>query len=155
MKRRKKGNDSIVTSLDQAVIDANFLPLYAQVVSSTVDAFVENRRAVIVVHEVGLVLVLVQFSFIEGVDFVIHDGQWMVCGIPISLNKWSPSMRLLKEELSHVPVWVKFHDVPLVAYTLDELSLMATKIGTPMMLDSYTNSMCLESWREHLCKSYD
>ncbi|GJY62887.1 hypothetical protein Tco_0464347 [Tanacetum coccineum] len=28
--------------------------------------------------------------------------------------------------------------------------LMATKIGTPMMLDSYTNSMYLESW----CRSY-
>ncbi|GJT73014.1 hypothetical protein Tco_1032300 [Tanacetum coccineum] len=41
---------------------------------------------------------------------------------------------------------VKFHDVPLVAYISDELSLMATKIGTPMMLDSYTNFMCLESW---------
>nr|GEY88116.1 hypothetical protein [Tanacetum cinerariifolium] len=41
---------------------------------------------------------------------------------------------------------VKFHDVPLVAYTSDGLSLIATKIGTPMMLDTYTNSMCLESW---------
>ncbi|GJX90861.1 primary amine oxidase-like protein [Tanacetum coccineum] len=62
-------------------------------------------------YDVWLPLALIhEFSFIEGVDFVIHDGQWMVCGIPISLNKWSPSMRLLKEELSHVPVWVKFHD---------------------------------------------
>ncbi|GKE43238.1 hypothetical protein Tco_1470522 [Tanacetum coccineum] len=32
------------------------------------------------------------------------------------------------------------------SYTSDGLSLIATKIGTPMMLDSYTNSMCLESW---------
>ncbi|GKA15233.1 putative ribonuclease H-like domain-containing protein [Tanacetum coccineum] len=45
-----------------------------------------------------------------------------------------------------IDVWVKFHDAPLVAYTSDGLSLIATKIGTPMMLDSYTNSMCLESW---------
>ncbi|GKB88123.1 hypothetical protein Tco_0960395 [Tanacetum coccineum] len=40
---------------------------------------------------------------------------------------------------------VKFHDVPLVVYTSDGLSLIATKIGL-MMLDSYTNFMCLESW---------
>ncbi|GKB67242.1 putative ribonuclease H-like domain-containing protein [Tanacetum coccineum] len=52
---------------------------------------------------------------------------------------------LLKEDLSHVLVWIKFHDVSLVAYTSDGLSLIAMKIGTPMMLDSYTNSMCLES----------
>nr|GEW28671.1 hypothetical protein [Tanacetum cinerariifolium] len=54
-------------------------------------------------------------------------------------------MSLLKEELTHVPVWVKFHDVPLVAYISNGLSLMATKIGTTMMLDSYTNLLCLES----------
>lgn len=34
----------------------------------------------------------------------------------------------------------------MVAYTADGLSLIAFKIGTPMLLDSYTNKMCLESW---------
>ncbi|GJW52162.1 RNA-directed DNA polymerase, eukaryota, reverse transcriptase zinc-binding domain protein [Tanacetum coccineum] len=70
----------------------------------------------------------------------------MVRGVPIFLNKWSPSASLLKEELSHVLVWVNFHDVPLVECTSDGLSLMATKIGNPMRLDTYTNSMRLESW---------
>ncbi|GJY71626.1 hypothetical protein Tco_0475329 [Tanacetum coccineum] len=40
----------------------------------------------------------------------------------------------------------EFHDVLLVAYTSDGLSSIAMKIGTPMMLNSFTNSMCLESW---------
>ncbi|GJU13002.1 zinc knuckle CX2CX4HX4C containing protein [Tanacetum coccineum] len=70
------------------------------------------------------------------------DDSWS----PYFLNKWSPSVSLLKDDLSRVLVWVKFHDVPLVAYTSDGLSMTATKIGTPMMLDSYMNSMCLESW---------
>ncbi|GJY67642.1 zinc knuckle CX2CX4HX4C containing protein [Tanacetum coccineum] len=70
----------------------------------------------------------------------------MIREIPIFLNKWSPSVGLLTEELSHVPIWVKFHDVPLVAYTSDGLSLIATKIDNPMMLDSYMKSMYLESW---------
>ncbi|GKB13446.1 hypothetical protein Tco_0847369, partial [Tanacetum coccineum] len=52
---------------------------------------------------------------------------------------------VLRDELSRVPTWVKFHDFSLVAYTSDGLSLIATIIGTPMMLDSYTNSMCLKS----------
>ncbi|GKF59395.1 hypothetical protein Tco_0176181 [Tanacetum coccineum] len=43
--------------------------------------------------------------------------------------------------------YVKFHDVPLVAFSSDGLSMMATKIGTPMMLDTHMNFMCLESWR--------
>ncbi|GKC21343.1 zinc knuckle CX2CX4HX4C containing protein [Tanacetum coccineum] len=41
---------------------------------------------------------------------------------------------LLKDELLNVPVWVKFHDVPMVAYIPDGLSLMATKTSTLMML---------------------
>ncbi|GJZ91905.1 RNA-directed DNA polymerase, eukaryota, reverse transcriptase zinc-binding domain protein [Tanacetum coccineum] len=86
------------------------------------------------------------FASIEGVESVLRNGPWMIRGIPIFLNKWSPSVSLLKEELLYVPVLVKFHDLPLVAYTSDELSLITTKIGNLMMLDTYTNSMCLESW---------
>ncbi|GJT07354.1 ribonuclease H-like domain-containing protein [Tanacetum coccineum] len=77
---------------------------------------------------------------------VVECGPRMLCRISIFFNKWSPFMSLLKEELSNVPVWVKFHDVLLVAYKSDGLSFMAMKTGTPLMLDSYMNSMCLESW---------
>nr|GEV90504.1 hypothetical protein [Tanacetum cinerariifolium] len=56
------------------------------------------------------------------------------------------SAGLFKEKLSRVPVWMKFHDVSLVAYISDGLSLISMKIITSIMLDSYTNSMCLKSW---------
>ncbi|GKD28415.1 zinc knuckle CX2CX4HX4C containing protein [Tanacetum coccineum] len=36
------------------------------------------------------------------------------------------------------------HDVPLASYTSDSLSMIATKLGKPMMLDSYTSNMCLD-----------
>ncbi|GKD40079.1 RNA-directed DNA polymerase, eukaryota, reverse transcriptase zinc-binding domain protein, partial [Tanacetum coccineum] len=83
-------------------------------------------------------------------DLCASQCPWMINGIPIFLNKWSPSVSLLKEELSHVPVLVKFHEVLSVAYISDGLNLIATKIGTPVMLDSYMNSMCLESLRRSI-----
>nr|GEV36926.1 hypothetical protein [Tanacetum cinerariifolium] len=46
---------------------------------------------------------------------VLRDGPWIIREIPIFLSKWSPSVSPFKEEFSRVPVWVKFHDVPLVA----------------------------------------
>nr|GEW47057.1 primary amine oxidase-like [Tanacetum cinerariifolium] len=49
---------------------------------------------------------------------------------PLDLVHESPSVSLLKEELLLVPVWVKFHDVPLVAYTSNGLILIAMKIVT-------------------------
>ncbi|GKA48743.1 cytochrome P450 [Tanacetum coccineum] len=39
-------------------------------------------------------------------------------------------------------VWVKHHDVPVTAFSEDGLSVIATKLGTPLMLDSYTSDMC-------------
>ncbi|GJR89610.1 uncharacterized protein Tco_0213621 [Tanacetum coccineum] len=87
-----------------------------------------------------------KFSSEKGVDEVLENGPWMIRGIPIILNKWNPSVSLNKENLSKVPVWVKLHDVPLAAFTQDGLSMIASKIGTPILLDSYTTTMCLVSW---------
>nr|GEX27577.1 hypothetical protein [Tanacetum cinerariifolium] len=42
--------------------------------------------------------------------------------------------------------WVKLHDVPLQLFLEDRFSLTATQIGNPIMLDSFTSSMCNNSW---------
>ncbi|GJU83643.1 hypothetical protein Tco_1286008 [Tanacetum coccineum] len=55
-----------------------------------------------------------EFSSTEGIDSMLRDGSWMIR---------------------------EFHDVPLVAYTLDELSLIGSKIGNPMMPNSYMKLM--------------
>ncbi|GJU51167.1 zinc knuckle CX2CX4HX4C containing protein [Tanacetum coccineum] len=53
---------------------------------------------------------------------------------------------LLKEDVSTVPVWIKLHGVPVTAFSGDGLSAIATKLGTPLMLDSYTSDMRMQSW---------
>ncbi|GJU08844.1 cytokinin dehydrogenase 3-like protein [Tanacetum coccineum] len=52
---------------------------------------------------------------------------------------------LLKEDVSTVSVWVKLHGVLVTAFSKDGLSAIATKLGTPLMLDSYTSDMCMQS----------
>jgi hypothetical protein len=52
----------------------------------------------------------------------------------------------MKEELTRIPVWVKLHGVPLQVFNEDGISIIATHIGTPIMLDSFTSSMCIDSW---------
>ncbi|GKA79382.1 cytokinin dehydrogenase 3-like protein [Tanacetum coccineum] len=64
---------------------------------------------------------------------------------PLILKKWHPDENLLKEDDSTVPVWVKLHGVPATAFR-DGLSTIATKLGTPLTLDSYTSDMCMQSW---------
>ncbi|GKB76313.1 putative reverse transcriptase domain-containing protein [Tanacetum coccineum] len=36
--------------------------------------------------------------------------------------------------------------VPVTAFSEDGLSAIPTKLGTPLMLDSYTSDMCMQSW---------
>ncbi|XP_071708023.1 uncharacterized protein [Rutidosis leptorrhynchoides] len=87
-----------------------------------------------------------KFSYEEGMLRVLQEGPWMIRTIPIILNKWSPNISLTKEDLMKVPVWARLYDVPLVGFTDDGLSVIASKIIRPMMLDAYTSTMCKESW---------
>nr|GEX15570.1 hypothetical protein [Tanacetum cinerariifolium] len=49
------------------------------------------------------------------------------------------------EGVCNIPVWVKFHDIHITAFTKDGLSAIAIKLSTPLMLDSYTSAMCTDS----------
>ncbi|GJR53871.1 hypothetical protein Tco_1404392 [Tanacetum coccineum] len=60
--------------------------------------------------------------------------------------KFASLTGLEQDEVTRVPVWVKMHKVPVVAYSEDGLSLIATQIGKPIMLDAFTSSMCVDSW---------
>ncbi|XP_071693441.1 uncharacterized protein [Rutidosis leptorrhynchoides] len=87
-----------------------------------------------------------KFSTEKGLMDVLEHGPWIIRNIPIILNKWSPSVSLTKEDLTKVPLWVKLHDIPIVGFTEDGLSLIASKVGHPKMLDLYTSFMCVEAW---------
>ncbi|GKA36039.1 retrotransposon protein, putative, ty1-copia subclass [Tanacetum coccineum] len=87
-----------------------------------------------------------QFSSMDGLDAMLENGPWFIRNNPLILKKWHPDENLLKEDVSTVPVWVKLHGVPVTAFSEDGLSAIATKLGTPLMLDSYTSDMCMQSW---------
>ncbi|GKC37536.1 ATPase, F1/V1/A1 complex, alpha/beta subunit, partial [Tanacetum coccineum] len=74
-----------------------------------------------------------KFASIYGMDGVLENGPWFIRYAPIILKKWTPNANLLKEDLNSVPIWVKFHDIPIVAFTAEGLSVMATKLGNPIM----------------------
>nr|GEW65603.1 hypothetical protein [Tanacetum cinerariifolium] len=86
-----------------------------RLVFSIVEWFVRNNWEKYGLKKVTLVkgFFFFQFSSNEGVDSVHRDGPWMIRGVSIFLNKWSLFVSLLKEELSCVLLWVKFHDVPI------------------------------------------
>ncbi|GJV07455.1 zinc knuckle CX2CX4HX4C containing protein [Tanacetum coccineum] len=82
----------------------------------------------------------IKFDSRAGLEAVLEGGPWLIHKSLIILKKWSMDTRLLKEELTRIPIWVKLHDVPIQIFEEDGI------IGKHVMLDSYTSSMCNDSW---------
>nr|GEY14391.1 hypothetical protein [Tanacetum cinerariifolium] len=59
---------------------------------------------------------------------------------------YNPDVNLLKKDVGNILVWVKLYGVPATAFSEDGLSAIATKLDTPLMFDSYTSDMCIQSW---------
>ncbi|GJR20093.1 reverse transcriptase domain-containing protein [Tanacetum coccineum] len=80
-----------------------------------------------------------KFASKEGLEKVLQRGLWMISNSSIILTKWSSTLSLKKGEVTSVPVWVKLHGVPILAYSGDVLSLIATQIGA---INTYIGSLC-------------
>ncbi|XP_022014987.1 uncharacterized protein LOC110914505 [Helianthus annuus] len=87
-----------------------------------------------------------KFGDQTGMMNALNEGPWIIRSQPLFLEVWSPSVKLEKKEVKKVQVWVKIHEVPIVAYTEDGLSLIASAIGEPKALDSFSTAMCVDMW---------
>ncbi|GJY34943.1 putative reverse transcriptase domain-containing protein [Tanacetum coccineum] len=85
-----------------------------------------------------------QISSMDGLDVMLENGPWFIQNNPLILKKWHPDENLLKEDVNTVPIWVKLHGIPVTAFSKDCLSAIATKLGTPLMHESYTSDMCMQ-----------
>nr|GEU54347.1 hypothetical protein [Tanacetum cinerariifolium] len=87
-----------------------------------------------------------QFRSRDGLDTMLKNGPWSIYNNLLILKKWHPNVNLLKEDVGIIPVWFKLYGVFVTAFSEDGLSAVTTKLGTPLMLYSYTSDMCLQSW---------
>nr|GEX92367.1 RNA-directed DNA polymerase, eukaryota, reverse transcriptase zinc-binding domain protein [Tanacetum cinerariifolium] len=59
-----------------------------------------------------------------------------------STNKWDPSVILDRKEPNTLPLWIKLVSLPLEAWSNAGLSALASRIGTPLIMDTMTIRMC-------------
>ncbi|GJU76701.1 putative reverse transcriptase domain-containing protein [Tanacetum coccineum] len=91
-----------------------------------------------------ILLLLTMLGTLEGLNAMLEIGPWFIRNNPLILKKWHPYVNLLKEDVGTVLVWVKLHGVPVTAFSEDGLSVISTKLVTPLMLDSYTSDMFMQ-----------
>ncbi|XP_024958931.1 uncharacterized protein LOC112499892 [Cynara cardunculus var. scolymus] len=83
-----------------------------------------------------------KFNDVGGCDQVIEAGPLMIRGIPLFVHRWDPSKGLRKPEHSSCPLWVKLHNIPLVALNREGVSRIASVLGVHKQMDSCTAAMC-------------
>ncbi|GKD70924.1 hypothetical protein Tco_1325014, partial [Tanacetum coccineum] len=59
---------------------------------------------------------------------------------------WTPDANIVKEDVCYIHDLVKFDDITITAFMEDGLSVIETKLDTPLMLDSSIAAMCMDSW---------
>ncbi|KAJ9536534.1 hypothetical protein OSB04_un000286 [Centaurea solstitialis] len=87
-----------------------------------------------------------KFNDYGGSNQVVESGPLMIRGVPLFVEHWDPVKGLTKPIHNTCPLWVKLHDVPLVAFNKEGLSRIASALGVPKQMDACTASMCDKAW---------
>ncbi|KAJ9566332.1 LOW QUALITY PROTEIN: hypothetical protein OSB04_002298 [Centaurea solstitialis] len=87
-----------------------------------------------------------KFNTKGGCDQVIEAGPLMIRGVPLFVSTWDPTLGLVKPEHTTCPLWVKLHNIPLVAFNMEGISRIAIALGVPKQVDACTASMCDNAW---------
>nr|TKR90321.1 hypothetical protein D5086_0000234360 [Populus alba] len=95
---------------------------------------------------------------------VLRGGPYLVYGRPLVLKPMTKFFDFSCEEMSRVPVWVKFPCLPLCCWSLICLSKIASVIGKPIQCDQLTSNLSRMSYArvlveidllEELCHSVE
>ncbi|KAJ9536435.1 hypothetical protein OSB04_un000393 [Centaurea solstitialis] len=87
-----------------------------------------------------------KFNDVGGSNQVVESGPLMIRGVPLFVSHWDPSKGLSKPIHTSCPLWVKLHNVPLVAFNKEGISRIASALGVPKQMDSCTATMCDKAW---------
>ncbi|KAJ9566646.1 LOW QUALITY PROTEIN: hypothetical protein OSB04_002612 [Centaurea solstitialis] len=87
-----------------------------------------------------------KFNDLGGCNQVIANGPLMVRGVPMFVAQWDQLKGLTKPVHKTCPLWVKLHNVPLVAFNKEGISHIASALGVPKQMDACTASMCEKAW---------
>ena len=85
-------------------------------------------------------LYIFRFKDLAARDWVLENGPWYLAGRPIILRFWKPGMEMLNVQITSLPIWVKFFNIPLEYWTATSLGCIASAVGIPLHLDTLTEN---------------
>nr|GEY94124.1 hypothetical protein [Tanacetum cinerariifolium] len=82
----------------------------------------------------------------KGLQSVIESGPWIVNSKHMVVQKWDPSVNLDKKEPTTLPLWIKIMSPPLEAWSNKGMSALASRIGSPLIMDAMTTRTCTQGF---------
>ena len=99
-----------------------------------------GKREMPDISTTGNGLFFFRFKDPEARDWVMNAGPWHLAGRPFILRAWKPGMDMLNIQLSSIPIWVRFYNIPLEYWTSTCLGHIASTVGIPLHLDPLTEN---------------
>ena len=107
-----------------------------------------NCEATLTIHDSGWLVY--RFKTEEAKLAVISGGPYLIYGRPLILRPMTNFFNFSSEEMSRVPVWVKFPNLPLCCWSPDCLSKIASVLGKPIQCDQPTSTLSRLSYARAL-----
>ncbi|CAH1415667.1 unnamed protein product [Lactuca virosa] len=86
-----------------------------------------------------------KFNSEQGMRQILDNSPWIILNkYPLFIQRWRPGLALTKESHKSVPVWIKIFDLPLEAWSAENLCIIATVIQ---------NFVVEYAWRPSRCSS--
>lgn len=81
---------------------------------------------------------LVRFS--EALDYerVLYEGQWMIFGHYLTVQRWKPEIRPFEESIKRIAAWIRIQDLPIEYYDKHFLWKLGNKVGKTLKVDVHT-----------------
>ena len=111
---------------------------------NSIIANVWKTEATLTIHEMGWLIY--RFKSKEDKLAVLRGGPYLVYGRSLVLRPMTKFFDFSCEEMSWVPVWVKFPSLPLCCWSPICLSKIASVIGKPIQCDHLTSSLSRMSY---------
>jgi hypothetical protein len=98
-----------------------------------------NCEASLTIHESGWLVY--RFTNVDDKLVVLAKGPYLIYGRPLIIKAMPEYFDFGTNEMSCVPIWVKFPNLPLKCWSPRCLAKIASKLGTPIQSDQLTFSM--------------
>ncbi|KAL1226045.1 hypothetical protein V5N11_009146 [Cardamine amara subsp. amara] len=100
-----------------------------------------NKARDITVSKLGPRTVLIRIPHAASRSRVLSQGMWLIEGQTMFVADWAPGLTPILPELTAVPVWMEFREVPPHFFSEEGLEHIAGLVGDPVCLHPSTANM--------------